>query len=55
MNLRKNMQKVKYSFFLHIELWENRELKKNYIKKGYLYAKTLHIDNIKDKWLELFK
>ena len=38
-----------------MNLMKNKELKKNYIKKGYLYAKTLHIDNIKDKWLELFK
>ena len=38
-----------------MNLMKNKELKKNYIIKGYEYAKTLHIDNIKNKWLELFK
>ena len=38
-----------------MNLMKNKELKKNYIIKGYEYAKTLHIDNIKNKWLDLFK
>ena len=38
-----------------MNLMKNKELKKNYIIKGYKYAKKLHIDHIKSKWLELFK
>ena len=38
-----------------MNLMKNKELKKNYIIKGYEYVKTLHIDNIKKIWLELFE
>lgn len=38
-----------------IELMNNKQKKIDYIVRGHQYAKTLAIDNIKNKWITLFE
>ena len=38
-----------------LALMKNKHRKMEYLNRGHLWAKQLHINNIKKKWLELFE